>query len=91
MNQEKIKKLLNFTIKEKEVIKSLKLPQKIFLPLIFSIRYGGDWSLNKDSKKLMSVKEKLTKYDKEKKDWIYLRIDLSFCKSSSIISRRQDL
>ncbi|MDR3290670.1 MAG: RimK/LysX family protein [Methanobrevibacter sp.] len=67
LKEEQIKKLLNFTIKENNVIKALKLPQEIFLPLLFSIRYGGDWSLKKDSKKLMSVKEKLTKYDENKK------------------------
>ncbi|MDR2831275.1 MAG: RimK/LysX family protein [Methanobrevibacter sp.] len=67
MKQEQVKKLLNFTIKENNVIKALKLPQEIFLPLLFSVRYGGDWSLKKNSKKLMSVKEKLTNYDENEK------------------------
>jgi predicted metalloprotease len=67
LEQEKIKKLLKFTLKEKNAIKSLNMPEEFFLPLIFSIRFGGDWSVNKNSKKLMSVKEKITKYDYESK------------------------
>jgi predicted metalloprotease len=67
LKQEKVKKLLSFTIKENNVIRALKLPQEIFLPLLFSVHYGGDWSLKKNSKKLMSIKEKLTKYDENRK------------------------
>lgn len=67
MESSELKKLLKFSLKEKEVIKKLELPEDAFLPLIFSIRFGGDWSLNKNSKKVMSIKEKLTQYDEEKK------------------------
>ena len=67
MDYLELKKLLKFSLKEKEVIKQLELPEDAFLPLIFSIRFGGDWSLNKNSKKVMSIKEKLTRYDEEKK------------------------
>lgn len=62
-----LKKLLKFSIKEKEVIKKLELPEDAFLPLIFSIRFGGDWSLKKNSKKVMSIKEKITNYQEEEK------------------------
>ncbi|MDR1721583.1 MAG: RimK/LysX family protein [Methanobrevibacter sp.] len=80
MEEEKIKKLLNFTFKEKSIINSLNLPEEVFLPLLFSVRYGGDWSVSKNSKNLMSVKDKLTKYDEEKKigytlELIYLFIN----------------
>lgn len=54
-------------MKEKEIIKVLNLPEEIFLPLFFSVRFGGDWSVNKNSKNLMSVKEKITKYDEKTK------------------------
>lgn len=54
-------------MKEKEIIKALNLPEEIFLPLFFSVRFGGDWSVNKNSKNLMSVKEKITKYDEKTK------------------------
>ncbi|KZX16186.1 hypothetical protein MBCUT_10520 [Methanobrevibacter cuticularis] len=67
MDQDQTKRLLKFTLNEKKIIKTLNLPDEIFLPLFFSIRFGGDWSVNKNSKNLMSVKEKLTHYDKDKK------------------------
>ena len=67
MEKEDIKKILEFTIKEKEIIKALNLPEEVFLPLFFSVRFGGDWSVHKNSKTLMSVKEKITEYDKETK------------------------
>lgn len=54
-------------MKEKEIIKKLNLPEEVFLPLFFSVRFGGDWSVSKNSKKLMSIKEKVTEYDKKSK------------------------
>ncbi|MGZ7068388.1 MAG: RimK/LysX family protein [Methanobacterium sp.] len=36
------------------------------MPLIFSIKFGGDWSLKFDSTKVMAIKEKVTKFDDEK-------------------------
>jgi len=67
LKKEDIKKIFTFTIKEKEIIKELNLPEEVFLPLFFSVRFGGDWSVNKNSKKLMSIKEKVTEYDKKTK------------------------
>lgn len=43
------------------------MPYDIFLPLIFSIKFGGDWSLKFNSKNIMAIKEKITRYDEEKK------------------------
>lgn len=37
------------------------------MPIIFSIRFGGDWSLKFNSTKVMAIKEKITRYDEEKK------------------------
>jgi predicted metalloprotease len=62
-----LKKLLKFSLKEKEIINQLQIPDDAFLPLIFSIRFGGDWSLNKNSRKTMAIKEKVTRYDDDKK------------------------
>ncbi|MCL2687880.1 MAG: RimK/LysX family protein [Methanobrevibacter sp.] len=67
MEKEDIKKILKFTLREKEIIKALELPEEVFLPLFFSVRFGGDWSVSKNSKNLMSVKEKVTEYDNETK------------------------
>ncbi|MDR2967137.1 MAG: RimK/LysX family protein [Methanobacteriaceae archaeon] len=61
---------------------------------MFSVRFGGDWSVNKNSKKLMSVKEKITKYDKEKKigytlETIYLFINPILLKKEGKIYRME--
>lgn len=44
----------------------LNLPYDIFLPLLFSIKFGGDWSLKMNSTRVMAVKEKITRFDEEK-------------------------
>ncbi len=49
------------------MINSLDIPNDIFLPLVFSIKFGGDWSLKFNSIKVMAIKEKVTKYDHKKK------------------------
>ncbi|RJS49017.1 MAG: hypothetical protein CIT03_05660 [Methanobacterium sp.] len=67
MEYQDLKKLLKFSFNEKEILQKLELPEDAFLPLIFSIRFGGDWSVRKNSRRLMSIKEKITKYDDEKK------------------------
>lgn len=51
---------------EKEVIEKLKIPQDVFLPLLFSIKFGGDWSLKVKSTNVMAIKEKITRFDEEK-------------------------
>lgn len=63
---EEFKKQLSFSIKEKKVIEQLDVPHDIFLPLIFSIKFGGDWSLKFNTTKVMAIKEKITKFDHEK-------------------------
>lgn len=50
----------------------------MFLPLIFSIKFGGDWSLKFDSTKVMAIKEKVTLFDDEKKAGYTLEIMFLF-------------
>ncbi|KZX11578.1 hypothetical protein MBFIL_13910 [Methanobrevibacter filiformis] len=94
MQKDEIQKLLKFSISEKEAIKSLNLPEEVFLPLFFSIRFGGDWSVNKNSKKLMSVKEKVTEYDTDKKigytlEKIYLFVNPVLLKEEGVVYRME--
>jgi predicted metalloprotease len=94
LEKEAIKKILTFTLKEKEIIKALKLPEEVFLPLFFSVRFGGDWSVNKNSKNIMSVKEKITEYDEVKKEGytlekIYLFINPKILKEEGKIYRME--
>ena len=94
LNKEDIKKIIKFTLKEKEIINTLKLPEEVFLPLIFSVRFGGDWSVKKNFKKLMSVKEKITKYDSKKKigytlEIIYLFVNPILLKEEGKVYRME--
>ncbi|MCE5214906.1 MAG: hypothetical protein LLF83_09340 [Methanobacterium sp.] len=59
---------IKFNLEEQQVIKDLKIEPDVFLPLLFSLKFGGNWSIkNKtDSLKVMAIKDKLTRYDPEK-------------------------
>ncbi|MBE2899417.1 hypothetical protein DNK57_01045 [Methanothermobacter thermautotrophicus] len=65
MDDADLKKLLRFTLTEKRVIEKLQIPPDAFLPLLFSIRFGGDWSLRKNSGRFMAIKEKVTRFDED--------------------------
>lgn len=75
---DELKKQLSFSLKEKKVIEHLDVPHDLFLPLIFSIKFGGDWSLKFDSTKVMAIKEKITRFDGEKKVGYTLEIMFLF-------------
>ncbi|HHW15912.1 MAG TPA: hypothetical protein GXX31_00795 [Methanothermobacter sp.] len=87
-----LKKLLKFTLKEKKIIKRLGIPPDAFIPLLFSIRFGGDWSFVKNSEKFMTVKEKITKYDENKKvgrtiEIVYLFLNPRILKEEGTVYR----
>lgn len=67
--EEEFKKKLKFNLQEQEIIKKLKIKPAVFLPLLFSIKFGGNWSYKtrKDSLRLMAIKDKVTRYDSEEK------------------------
>lgn len=58
-----LKKLLRFSLTEKKVIQELGIPGEAFIPLLFSIRFGGDWSLAEKTGRFMAIKEKVTRFD----------------------------
>ncbi len=67
--EEELKKKLKFNLQEQEIIKKLNIKHEVFLPLLFSLKFGGNWSYKtkKDSVRLMAIKDKVTHYIKEKK------------------------
>lgn len=92
MEYDELKKLLKFSLNEKKVIKDLQIPDDAFLPLIFSIRFGGDWSLAKNSQKTMAIKEKITTYDEKIKEGctlekVYLFLNPQILKEKGIVYR----
>jgi predicted metalloprotease len=62
----KIKKQLSFNLQEQKIIEKLQIPPESFIPLLFSLKYGGDWSFKTDSLEVLAIKEKITRYDEKK-------------------------
>lgn len=60
---EEIKKIIHFTQAEKEAISGFGLPLDAFLPLILSIRFGGDWSYSSEEVRSLAVQDRTTMYD----------------------------
>jgi len=66
-NNRKLRKQLYFNLQEQKIIERLQIPPESFIPLLFSLKYGGDWSYKTNSLKVLAVKEKITHYDDNKK------------------------
>ena len=66
LEYKKLLKQLSFGIQEKKLIENLEIPEDAFLPFLFSIKFGGDWSLKTDSVNAMAIKEKITRYNADK-------------------------
>lgn len=64
---EDLKKAIDFTNAEKKLISSFNMPADAFIPLLLSLRDGGDWSYSAENIKTISVLDKTTIYDDEKK------------------------
>jgi predicted metalloprotease len=62
----KLKKQLSFNLQEQKIIEKLQISPESFIPLLFSIKYGGDWSIKTDSLEALAIKEKITRYDEKK-------------------------
>lgn len=66
---EELRKKLEFNLQEQEIIRKLGIKHEVFLPILFSLKFGGDWSYKtkRDSVRLMAIKDKVTRYDGEVK------------------------
>lgn len=67
MHIEDLKKAIDFTNAEKELISGFDMPADAFIPLFFSLRDGGDWSYSAKDITTIAVMDKTTVYDDEKK------------------------
>lgn len=67
MDIENFKKIIGFTKAEKELISGFDIPTDAFLPLLLSLRDGGDWSYSAKNIKTVAVMDKTTVYDDRKK------------------------
>lgn len=60
---DKLKKQLSFNLAEKRVIKDLNIQPDAFIPVLFSLKFGGDWSFKTKDLEAMAVKEKITRFN----------------------------
>lgn len=65
-HHEKLKRLLWSSLEEEEIIKKLNLSHDAVIPLLFSLRFGGSWSLKIGDSGVMAIKDKITYFDEEK-------------------------
>ncbi len=63
MPVEDLKKAIEFTNAEKELISSFDMPADAFIPLLLSLRDGGDWSYSAENLKTIAVMDRTTVYD----------------------------
>jgi len=65
LDYDKLKKQLFFNLSEKKAIKDLQVQPDAFIPILFSLKFGGDWSFKTQELEAMAVKEKITRYNEE--------------------------
>jgi predicted metalloprotease len=68
MDPATIRRMFSFARAEEEIVSGFDLPPELFVPLILSIRSGGDWSYAAGKALSVSVVEKTTVYDEERKE-----------------------
>ena len=62
-----IRRMFAFARAEEELVSGFDLPPGAFMPLILSLRSGGDWSYASGEVRSVSVVEKTTIYDEDRK------------------------
>lgn len=65
---DRLKKQLSFNLKEEKAIRTLNIQPDAFLPVLFSLKFGGDWSFKTPDLEALAVKEKITQYHEDKKE-----------------------
>lgn len=61
-----MKRILAFARAEERLIGRFDLPAEAFIPLLLSLRSGGDWSYATESIRTLSILEKTTVYDSDR-------------------------
>ncbi|HLB70562.1 MAG: RimK/LysX family protein [Candidatus Methanoperedens sp.] len=67
MKMEDLKKAIEFTSAELKLISRFDIPADAFIPLLLSLRDGGDWSYSAENINTVAVMDKTTVYDDKKK------------------------
>jgi predicted metalloprotease len=92
MDPATIRRMFSFARAEEEIISGFDLRSELFVPLILSIRSGGDWSYAAGEARSVSVVEKTTVYDESRKqgrtrEEIYLVVSPEMLEEEGAVSR----
>lgn len=92
MNIQELKEIIHFTNAEKQLISGFDLPPDTFIPLLLSLRTGGDWSYSSQNIKSIAIMHKTTVYDDKRKlgyslEQIYLLVNPVLRDEEGIIYR----
>jgi predicted metalloprotease len=92
MDAPAIRQMFIFARAEEELISGFGFPPEAFIPLILSLRSGGDWSYADGRIRSVSVVEKTTRYDDRKKrgrtcEDIYLIINPELAEQEGKVKR----
>jgi len=67
MDIKELTEIITFTNAEKGLISGFDIPSDAFLPLLLSLRTGGDWSYSSENIKTIAVMDRTTVYDNKNK------------------------
>lgn len=92
MDTQNYKQILAFTAAESSLISSFNIPLDAFLPLLLTLRDGGDYSYSAEDIRTIAVMDKTTIYDDRKKlgyslEEIYLFVNPILKEEEGIVHR----
>ncbi|MBS7251641.1 MAG: RimK/LysX family protein [Candidatus Freyarchaeota archaeon] len=67
---EEFKTILKFAASEEKISQTYNVPPNMLIPLLLSIKYGGDWSIKDEENFSVAVKDRETIYNGETKEGI---------------------
>ncbi len=92
MDPATIRRMFAFARSEEELVSGFDLPAEAFIPLMLSLRSGGDWSYAAGEIRSVSVMERTTVYDEDHKtgrtrEEIYLIIGPEIIEQEGTVKR----
>ncbi len=92
MDPAAIHQAISFSQAEKAMIERFALPPEAFVPLLLSLRTGGDWSYASETVRAIAIMDKTTMYDEElhrgfTREEIYLIVNPEILESEGAVDR----
>ena len=92
MDPDTIRQAISFSQAEKAMIERFALPAETFVPLLLSLRTGGDWSYTSEIVRAIAIMDKRTVYDEEHqkgytREEIFLIVNPTVLESEGVVTR----